>query len=136
MIEYTMLGLSALLYQFVWLPHYFAKWVAYDPDHMVSNRNQDGLPPLPDWGARAKRAQENYIENFAPFAVVVILLALVDGFTYWTGVATILFFLARISHVVIYTAGLVYSRSTVFTVGLGSTLYLYYVLFQNLGVLS
>lgn len=127
-----MLGLSALLYQFVWLPHYLAKWTAYDYDHMASNRNQEGLPPLPEWGNRAQRAQENYVENFPPFAVVVILLGLVDGFTFYTGVATLLFFLARLSHLLVYTAGFVYLRSTVYTLGLGATLYLYYVLFVAL----
>lgn len=127
-----MLGSAALLYQFIWLPYYVAKWVAYGYDHMASNRSQEGLPPLPDWGTRAQRAQQNYVENFPPFAVVVLLLGLVEGFTYYTGVATVLFVVARFSHVVVYTIGLVYIRSTVYSVGLGATLYLYYVLFVTL----
>lgn len=132
MLEYAMLGCSALLYQFVWLPHYLAKWAAYDYDHMASNRKQEGLPPLPDWGNRAKRAQQNYVENFPPFAVVIVLLGLIDGFTTYTGIAATVFFLARLSHLLIYTVGFVYLRSTVYTFGLVSTLYLYYVLFVNL----
>lgn len=133
MIEYTMLAASALLYQFVWVPYYLAKWVAYGYDHMASNRDQEGLPTLPDWGNRAERAQWNYIENFAPFAVVVLLLGLVDGFTAYTGIAAVVFFLARLSHLIIYTTGFVYLRSTVYTLGLGATLYLYFVLFTVLG---
>ncbi|MFB6347744.1 MAG: MAPEG family protein, partial [bacterium] len=89
MLEYSMLALSALLYQFVWLPEYLAKWVTYSYDHMASNRNQEGLPELPEWGKRAGRAQDNYVENFPPFAVVVLLLGLVDGFTVYTGIATV-----------------------------------------------
>ncbi|MFB6347743.1 MAG: hypothetical protein ABEK50_18660 [bacterium] len=40
--------------------------------------------------------------------------------------------MARLSHLLIYTIGLVYPRSTVYTFGLLSTLYLYYVLFTSL----
>lgn len=133
MIEYAMLALSALLYQFVWLPYYVAKWVTYGYDHMASNRNQDDLDPLPEWGARAQRAQSNYIENFSPFAVAILLLGLSDGFGHYTATAAVLFFLARLGHLIVYTAGLVYTRSTLYTIGLGATLYLYYVLF---GVLA
>jgi uncharacterized MAPEG superfamily protein len=43
------------------------------------------------------------------------------------------FFLARLSHLLIYTAGYVYLRSTVYTIGLAAILYLYYVLFCALG---
>lgn len=134
MIEYTMLALAALLYQFVWLPHYLAKWTAYGYDHMVSNRNRKDLPDLPGWGARARRAQENYSENFLPFAIAVIVLGLLDGFNSHTDTATVAFFAARLCHLFIYTAGYVYLRSTVYTIGLVATLYLYYVLFTLPGM--
>lgn len=133
MTELTMLALSALLYQFIWLPATVAKNITYGYKWSASNRGQDDLPDLPDWGGRAERAQDNYVENFAPFAVVVLALGLMKGYTYYTGIAAIVFFWARVSHLVVYVVGLVYLRTLSWFVGLLSTLYLYYVLFQNLG---
>ncbi len=132
MLELTMLALSALLYQFIWVPVSVAKYSAYGSEWINSNRSEEDLPPLPEWGARAKRAQGNYIENFAPFAVVVLALAFMDGFSYYTGVATAVFFVARLFHLSVYTFGWVYLRTLSCAVGLASTLYLYYVLFQTL----
>jgi uncharacterized MAPEG superfamily protein len=132
MLELTMLAASALLYQFMWLPASLAKYIAYGYEWMASNRAENDLPPLPDWGARAERAHENYFENFAPFAVAVLSLGLVDGYTYYTGIAAVTFFAARVAHLLVYTIGWVYVRTLSWAVGLGATLYLYYVLFQHL----
>jgi uncharacterized MAPEG superfamily protein len=132
-LELTMLALSALLYQFIWIPVSFAKHEAYGMEYLDSNRKQEDLPPLPAWGGRSRRAQDNLIENFAPFAVVVLALGLVDGFTYYTGIATIVFFVARVAHPIVYLIGLVKLRTLSWLAGILSTLYLYYVLFTSLG---
>jgi uncharacterized MAPEG superfamily protein len=132
MLEISMLACSALLFQFIWVPVSIAKFTTYGSKWLASNRKKDNLPSLQGWAERAQRAQGNYLENFAPFAVVVLALGIVDGYTYYTGWATVSFFLARITHLTVYMIGWVYLRTLAWLIGLLSTLYLYNVLFKSL----
>lgn len=127
-----MLAGSALLYQFIWVPGSLAKYLSYGYDWLASNRKQDNLPPLPDWGKRAKRAQNNYIENFPPFAIAVLALGILGEFNFYTSLATVVFFLSRVSHLIVYMIGWVYIRTISWFLGLLSTVYLYYWLLQVL----
>ena len=55
---------------------------------------------LPDWVARANRAHLNLLEQAVPFAILILILNAIDGFTaltYWTAIA---FFWLRVAHAV------------------------------------
>lgn len=67
------------------------------PNPFVRPPSQADMRP---WVHRAWRAHLNLLEQFLPFAAVVLILDRVDGFnslTYWT---CILFFWLRIAHAV------------------------------------
>lgn len=61
---------------------------------------------LPEWVHRAHRAHLNLVEQGFPFAVLVLILSQIDGFstlTYWTVIA---FFWLRLAHAVGMISGL------------------------------
>lgn len=58
------------------------------------------LNDLPAWVHRAHRAHLNLLEQFVPFAVLVLILDRIDGFTSLTYWVAIVFFWVRIAHAV------------------------------------
>lgn len=72
---------------------------------------------LPDWVARANRAHINLIEQGLPFAVLIFILAAVDGFTPLTAWAATIFFWLRVAHAVGMITGLAQfpARPIIFT---------------------
>jgi len=79
--------------------------------------NRDKPLPVPAWASRAERAHANFTENFALFAVLVLVAHVAGKANDMTALGATLFFCARLAHVVVYTAGLVYVRTAVFFVG-------------------
>jgi uncharacterized MAPEG superfamily protein len=75
--------------------------------------------PLPAWVQRANRAHMNAVENFAPFAAVVLVAHAVGVSTPVTQTCAAIYFYARLAHVVIHLSGtgLLKARTVIFTVG-------------------
>lgn len=70
--------------------------------------------PLAAWAERARRAHGNAIENlvlFAPLALTVHILARADGMTSF---ACQLYFYSRLTHYLVYTAGIPVARTLAF----------------------
>ena len=82
---------------------------------MIGNR--DNFPPVDGWFARAKRAHANLQENLLPFAIAVLTAYATGLHDRWTQGAAILFFAARIVHVVSYTAGFTPARAPAYGIG-------------------
>lgn len=64
------------------------------------------LSDLPAWVHRAHRAHLNLLEQFVPFAILVLIIDRIDGFTaltYWTAIA---FFWLRIAHAIGMISGI------------------------------
>ncbi|MEL7092080.1 MAG: MAPEG family protein [Pseudomonadota bacterium] len=107
--ELLILGILALLAASLWIP--FIIGVNTAPAGSIPADAPDGFRLPGDfrkqrpWVQRAYRAHQNLLEQGAPFAVLVLLLNAVDGFsalTLWTSVA---FLLIRIAHAVGYISG-------------------------------
>lgn len=78
-----------------------------------------GYEGLPDWVARANRAHLNLLEQGLPFAILILILQAIDGFsalTYWTA---LVFLGLRIAHAVGMITGLAQmpARPVIFTAG-------------------
>lgn len=67
------------------------------PDPFFRPPSQADMRP---WVHRAHRAHLNLLEQFLPFAVIVLILDRIDGFTTITYWAAIIFFWIRIAHAV------------------------------------
>ncbi|MDX8348253.1 MAPEG family protein [Cognatiyoonia sp. IB215446] len=83
------------------------------------------------WVHRAYRAHLNLLEQFVPFAFLVLLVDRVDGFTaltYWTAIA---FFWLRVAHAIGYITGWARlpARPIIFTLGWVCCLIMAYAVF-------
>ena len=61
--------------------------------------------PLPDWVNRAHRAHANAVENFAPFAAVVLVGQVAGVHTTMTVTCAAVYFHARLAHAVAHISG-------------------------------
>jgi uncharacterized membrane protein YecN with MAPEG domain len=99
--ELAILTYLALFAATLWVPYIvgISKLPAADgaPDPFL---RPNDLSTLPEWIHRAHRAHLNMLEQFVPFAVLVLLVDRLDGFTtltYWTVIA---FFWVRVFHAI------------------------------------
>lgn len=123
-IELIMLAAATLLALFGFVPASLAKATTYGGKWVASNRETQGLPPLPAWGRRAERAHTNLIVNYPPFAVAILLLAVTGHYGLGTAIASIVFVAARIGYIAAYIGGVFWPRTFVWVLGLAATIYI------------
>ena len=96
-MELGVLAALAVLAASLWIPYIIG--VNGDPAASPDNFKRPGdLSKLRPWVHRAHRAHLNLLEQLLPFAVLVLILDKVNGFstlTYWTALG---FLLLRIAH--------------------------------------
>lgn len=116
-IELVYLLLTALLTGVLWMPvvigYVTSRGVLTPEAYKVAPSS-----PLPPWVNRANRAHQNAIENFAPFAAVV-LIAQLSGFSNAVTVdCAAVYFFARLAHAVIHISGFgrFKARTVLFTI--------------------
>jgi uncharacterized MAPEG superfamily protein len=73
--------------------------------------NREGLPELPGWAGRAKRAHLNMIENLVLFAALVLIAAASGKANAMTAMGAMVFFWGRLAYAVIYLAGIAWLRT-------------------------
>ena len=115
--ELTYLLLTTILTGVLWIPVVVGKVMARGPiqpaDYKIAPTS-----PLPHWVERANRAHINAVENFAPFAAVV-LIAHAAGFSSSLTVnCAAVFFYARAVHAVVHVTGfsMFRARTLLFTI--------------------
>ena len=119
----------------LWIPHIIGVNTA--PEGSLPDDAPDGFTRIANvylhrpWVQRANRAHMNLLEQGFPFAILVLLVDRMDGFTaltYWTAIA---FFWLRVAHAVGYISGwtLFPARSIIFTAGWICTLIMAYAVF-------
>ena len=79
--------------------------------------NRDKSLAVPAWADRAYRAHANLTENLAPFAIFVLAAHAAGKANDTTALGAAIFFWARVGHLLVYTAGIVYLRTLVFFIG-------------------
>ena len=115
--ELTYLLLTAILTGVLWIPVVIGKVLARGP-LKPSDYKAAPTSPLPDWVNRANRARMNAVENFAPFAAVVLIAHAAGVSTSVTGTCAAVYFYARAAHAVVHITGfsLFMARTVLFTV--------------------
>ena len=116
--ELTYLTLTALLTGCLWIPVVIGYVVARGP-LKPEDYQRTPTSPLPDWVERANRAHLNAVENFAQFAAVVIVAALMQFSSPVTVACATIYFYARLAHAVVHISGIpsFMARTVIFTVG-------------------
>ena len=95
----TELGVLTCLMIFaasMWIPYVVG--IATDPSKEEAFARPADIRNLRPWVQRAFRAHQNLLEQAMPFAVLVLILQAVDGFTSLTYWAAIAFFWIRVVH--------------------------------------
>ncbi len=104
-IELTYLTLSALLAASLWVPFIIGVNATEAREVVDFNRPPD-LSRMPAWVHRAHRAHLNMIEQFLPFAALVIIAHLQGISTQVTVIAASAFFWLRLAHAIGMISGL------------------------------
>lgn len=108
---------TAMLTGVLWIPVVVGKVMARGPitaaDYKVAPTS-----PLPDWVNRANRAHVNAVENFAPFAAVVLIAHSAGVWTSVTETSAAVYFYARVAHAIVHVTGfsMFRARTVLFTV--------------------
>ena len=100
-IELWMLLCATLLVASLWIPYIVGVNL-----HLPATQEPGLRPPdtrlLPDWVQRANRAHINLVEQFVPFAAVVLIAHLSGVATPVTSIASVAFVMLRVAHAVGY----------------------------------
>lgn len=78
--------------------------------------------PLSPWAERMKAAHYNSVENLVVFAALVITAHLAGVSDATTATAAMVYFWARVAHLVTYTLGIPWLRTLTFAVGYAAML--------------
>jgi len=125
-IELRYMLYAGLLMLVMWIPYILAQIARLGLVAALSYRDEDNMP---DWAKRLKRAHYNLVENFAPFAAIVITAEIIDLHTAATATCAAVFYWARLVHPFAQIARVWGTRTLAFAVAWVATLvYLYLVL--------
>ncbi|MEJ2095452.1 MAG: MAPEG family protein [Gammaproteobacteria bacterium] len=115
--ELTYLGWLTLITALLWIPYIL---------NMIKVRgllDAVGYPenpkPMAPWANRMKAAHYNMIENLVIFGLLVLILNDASISNDTTITASVIFFWARIIHVVVYTFAIPWVRTITFLIGFG-----------------
>jgi uncharacterized MAPEG superfamily protein len=115
--ELIYLLLTAILTGVLWIPvvvgYVKSRGALTDETYRVTPT--DALPP---WVNRANRAHQNAVENFAPFAAVVLIGQAMGVHTGLTATCAAVYFYARLAHALVHISGtgLLKARTLLFTI--------------------
>ncbi|MBS0448866.1 MAG: MAPEG family protein [Proteobacteria bacterium] len=115
--ELGYLLLTAILTGALWIPvvigYVTSRGVLTDETYKVAP-----TAPLPAWVNRANRAHLNAVENFAPFAAVVLIAHAIGFSSPTTAACAMVYFYARLAHAVVHLSGigLFKARTVLFTI--------------------
>ncbi len=114
--DLQMLVASAVLTALLVAPYGIYMWTHWPITTVLGNRQS--VPDLPFWAQRAKRAQQNMLENFPHFAALVLVAHVAGLANAQTALGASIFFWARLAHVVVYITGFWQLRAPAYFAGL------------------
>ena len=126
--DLKMLVASGLLTLVLAFPPQFSRICQPGFSAWNAGNREPPFPNTPAWGLRASRAHANLLENLCVFAIAVPVVHVSGRANAQSAQGAVIFFVARVVHTVLYTAGVTYLLTLVFAVSLVG-------LFRVLGVL-
>lgn len=115
--ELVYLLLTAILTGLLWVP-VVVGYVSSRGPLTAEGYRVAPTSPLPPWVNRANRAHQNAVENFAPFAAVVLIAQLAGVSSPTTVACAAVYFFARAAHAVVHISGFgqFRARTVIFTI--------------------
>ena len=124
--ELFYLLLSTGLCGILWVPTVIERVLRIGLKETVGN-NPDEIN-LPRWVERLKRAHRNLVDNIVIFGTLVLILQTVGENNDTTGLASLVFFYARLIQALSHTFGIVWVRTVSFVIGWLATAVIFLVL--------
>jgi uncharacterized MAPEG superfamily protein len=107
---------TVILTGLLWVPYVLNRIMVRGLFGAMANPAR-GDRPQAEWANRLMFSHDNAVENLVVFAPLVLILAEIDYSTKWTVYACVVYFWARVAHLIVYTMGLPVFRTLAFTVG-------------------
>ncbi len=114
--ELYWLVLTALMTSLFWVPYILNRIAVRGLVKAMGNPSPDDKPQS-DWAIRAMAAHKNAIENLVLFAALVLATHVLGVGTPLTATMCMVYFVARLAHFVVYTAGIPVARTLTFAAG-------------------
>ncbi|MEQ1507613.1 MAG: MAPEG family protein [Myxococcota bacterium] len=114
--ELGWLAASALFTSVLWIPYVVNRIVEHGVWNALRNPNRDDRPTAA-WADRLMAAHANAVENLVVFAPLVLVAHAVGATGPATAGAAAVYFFARVTHAVVYTAGIPVARTLAFVAG-------------------
>ena len=118
--ELYWLTLTVLMTALFWLPYILDRLAVRGIVPALADTQPEGGGPHSLWAQRAIRAHTNAVENLAIFVPAVLVAHLLNISTPATRMAVVVYFIARLIHFIVYTAGVPVARTLAFAVGWGA----------------
>ncbi len=115
-VELFWLTLTILMTAVIWVPYIANRLIEDQPWPALMNPQPD-LRPKAQWAERLMRAHDNAVENLVVFAPLVLMVHVTGMSTALTANACILYFFARLIHLLLYTFGVPFFRTLAFFIG-------------------
>lgn len=113
--ELYYLAATSLLTAIIWMP--------YAVNFIMTGGLQNAVGPheevegMAGWAIRMKKAHTNAIENLVVFAPLVLVVHVSGASSEMTALACMVFFWARLIHLITYTLGIPWVRTLAFAAG-------------------
>lgn len=114
--ELYWLILTTLMTSLFWLPYILNRIAVRGLMKAMGNPSPDDKPQS-DWAIRCQAAHMNALENLVLFAALVIATHMLGVGTALTATMCMVYFIARLAHFIIYTAGIPMLRTATFAIG-------------------
>ncbi len=113
--ELYWLILTTLMTALFWIPYILNRIAVRGLMAAMSNPCSTDKPQA-DWAIRAQAAHKNAVENLVLFAPLVLATHILGVGTALTATMCMIYFIARLAHYVIYTAGIPVARTLAYAV--------------------
>jgi len=114
--ELYWLVLTTLMTSLFWMPYILNRISVRGLMGGMANPSADDEPQA-DWANRAQAAHKNAVENLVLFAALVLATHILGVGTALTATMCMVYFVSRLAHYVIYTAGIPVLRTLTFAAG-------------------
>ncbi|MGK0442560.1 MAG: putative MAPEG superfamily protein [Pseudohongiellaceae bacterium] len=112
-VELFWLILTVAMTAVLWVPYIINRIIEHGLLPALRNPKPDE-PPKAGWANRLMQAHSNAVENLVVFAPLVLILNFMGVSSDATIAAAVIYFWARLAHVIIYTFGIPYLRTVAF----------------------
>jgi uncharacterized MAPEG superfamily protein len=116
-VELVWMTYTVAMTALFWLPYILDRIAVRGLWPVLADGKPEGGGPHSLWAQRAIRAHVNAIENLAIFVPAVVTGHLLNISTPATRMAAAVYFFARLTHFLVYTAGIPVIRTLAFAVG-------------------